>query len=108
MTLLLPLLQVEFFDRHKAAELTDVLSAQLGHIETGVTGNVTRDRGLRSVCEVSLSLLLGPGTESPSLREKPGQGWGWGSVRGLLLVGFVHFRHLKAPEKGVGSESFLL
>ena len=45
--------QVEFFDRHKAAELTDVLSTQLGHIETGVTGNVTRDRGLRSVCEVS-------------------------------------------------------
>ena len=43
--------RVQFFDRHKAAELGALLSVELGQVRALVTGNVSRDRGPRALLE---------------------------------------------------------
>ncbi|GJP82094.1 hypothetical protein CLOP_g12312 [Closterium sp. NIES-67] len=50
--------KVAFFDAHKAAELSGVVAVELGFLDKAVTDNVTRDRGLRSICEVVSTLLV--------------------------------------------------
>lgn len=44
--------KVEFFDRHKVAELTGLLSSELGSIKDLVNENVSRDRGFRALSEI--------------------------------------------------------
>jgi ATP-binding cassette, subfamily B (MDR/TAP), member 10 len=59
---------MEFFDRHRASELTNLLSKDLEVVRQFVFSNVSRDRGLRAFCEASgavvvlfwLSWRLGP------------------------------------------------
>jgi len=43
--------KVEFFDRHKAAELTNLLAVELDRIRTFVFNNSSRDRGIRALLE---------------------------------------------------------
>ncbi|CAI7819678.1 unnamed protein product, partial [Closterium sp. NIES-53] len=49
---------VAFYDAHKVAALSGVLSSELGFMDKAVTDNVTRDRGLRSICEVVSTLAI--------------------------------------------------
>ncbi|CAI5524796.1 unnamed protein product [Closterium sp. Naga37s-1] len=50
--------KVAFYDAHKVAALSGVLSSELGFMDKAVTDNVTRDRGLRSICEVVSTLAI--------------------------------------------------
>ena len=50
--------RVEFFDAHHAGELTNLLSKDLDSIRSFVFNNVSRDRGLRAVCEGVGSVLV--------------------------------------------------
>lgn len=43
--------KVEFFDRHKSAELTSLLAVELDRIRTFVFNNSSRDRGIRALLE---------------------------------------------------------
>ena len=60
--------RIEFFDRHRASELTALLARDLAAVRGFVFGNVSRDRGLRAVMEAvgsvavlfHLSWRLGP------------------------------------------------
>lgn len=60
--------RVDFFDRHRASEITNLLSKDLEALRTFVFSNVSRDRGLRALAEASgsvgvlfwLSWRLGP------------------------------------------------
>ncbi|CAI5997323.1 unnamed protein product [Closterium sp. NIES-64] len=50
--------KVAFYDAHKVAALSGVLSSELAFMDKAVTDNVTRDRGLRSICEVVSTLAI--------------------------------------------------
>ncbi|CAI5460616.1 unnamed protein product [Closterium sp. Yama58-4] len=50
--------KVAFYDAHKVAGLSGVLSSELSFMDKAVTDNVTRDRGLRSICEVVSTLVI--------------------------------------------------
>ncbi|CAI5473243.1 unnamed protein product [Closterium sp. Yama58-4] len=50
--------KVAFYDAHKVAALSGVLSSELAFMDKAVTDNVTRDRGLRSICEVGSTLVI--------------------------------------------------
>ena len=58
--------RIEFFDRHRPAEITTLLTKHLDSIRTFVFGNVTRDRGARSFLEAvgsgepAAGILAGP------------------------------------------------
>lgn len=44
--------QVEFFDRFRTSELTNLVTTELASLRSVVLDNVSRDRGFRSVSEV--------------------------------------------------------
>jgi ABC-type multidrug transport system fused ATPase/permease subunit len=44
--------QVEFFDRFRVSELTNLLTTELAAVRSVVLDNVSRDRGFRSISEV--------------------------------------------------------
>jgi ATP-binding cassette subfamily B (MDR/TAP) protein 10 len=50
--------KIEFFDRHRASEITNLLSKDLEALRTFVFGNVSRDRGFRALAEASGSVLV--------------------------------------------------
>eukprot|EP00897_Mesotaenium_endlicherianum_P005049 jgi/Mesen1/4572/ME000232S03827 len=50
--------KVEFYDRFNVAELTSILSTELGSIEKIVNENVSRDRGFRALSEVLGTLTI--------------------------------------------------
>lgn len=45
-------MQVEFFDRFRVSELTNLLTTELAAVRSVVLDNVSRDRGFRSISEV--------------------------------------------------------
>ncbi|KAL4535588.1 hypothetical protein Ndes2526A_g06409 [Nannochloris sp. 'desiccata'] len=50
--------KIEFFDRHRASEITNLLSKDLEALRTFVFANVSRDRGFRALAEASGSVLV--------------------------------------------------
>lgn len=50
--------KIEFFDRHRASEITNLLSKDLEALRTFVFANVSRDRGFRAFAEASGSVLV--------------------------------------------------
>ena len=50
--------KIEFFDRHRASELTNLLSKDLEAVRSFVFSNVSRDRGLRALAEAVGSVLV--------------------------------------------------
>ncbi|KQK16368.1 ABC transporter B family member 28 isoform X2 [Brachypodium distachyon] len=47
-----------FFDRHKVGELTGLLTSDLGTLKGVVSDNVSRDRGLRALSEITGTLCI--------------------------------------------------
>ncbi|KAJ1288946.1 hypothetical protein BS78_02G127800 [Paspalum vaginatum] len=54
-----------FFDRHKVGELTGLLTSDLGSLKNIVSDNISRDRGLRALSEITgtLGILFTLSTE---------------------------------------------
>jgi ATP-binding cassette, subfamily B (MDR/TAP), member 10 len=50
--------KIEFFDRHRASEITNLLSKDLEALRTFVFANVSRDRGFRALAEALGSVLV--------------------------------------------------
>ncbi|XP_062186828.1 ABC transporter B family member 28 [Phragmites australis] len=47
-----------FFDRHKVGELTGLLTSDLGSLKSVVSDNISRDRGLRALSEITGTLCI--------------------------------------------------
>ncbi|RLN35317.1 ABC transporter B family member 28 [Panicum miliaceum] len=47
-----------FFDRHKVGELTGLLTSDLGSLKNLVSDNISRDRGLRALSEITGTLCI--------------------------------------------------
>ncbi|BAF21500.1 ABC transporter B family member 28 [Oryza sativa Japonica Group] len=47
-----------FFDRHKVGELTGLLTSDLGTLKSVVSDNISRDRGLRALSEITGTLCI--------------------------------------------------
>ncbi|KAK2630858.1 hypothetical protein QOZ80_UnG0723290 [Eleusine coracana subsp. coracana] len=47
-----------FFDRHKVGELTGLLTSDLGSLKNVVSDNISRDRGLRAISEITGTLCI--------------------------------------------------
>ncbi|XP_039794190.1 ABC transporter B family member 28-like isoform X2 [Panicum virgatum] len=47
-----------FFDRHKVGELTGLLTSDLGSLKNVVSDNISRDRGLRALSEITGTLCI--------------------------------------------------
>uniref|UniRef100_J3MKN4 ABC transporter B family member 28 n=1 Tax=Oryza brachyantha TaxID=4533 RepID=J3MKN4_ORYBR len=47
-----------FFDRHKVGELTGLLTSDLGTLKNVVSDNISRDRGLRALSEITGTLCI--------------------------------------------------